>query len=175
MSNEKIHKFELAGLGKAPFRYTGWEERRGPIAMADGTLVGAPGQPMGTCDYCGQGIAICCHILSSDGRAFIVGSDCVAKTGDAGLKRIVKQEDAKRQRERRCTREGERIIDAKRAFVANRSVFEAMPHPRGFKNRDTGEPLTMADQIDWMLRCAGHTGKYRTARNIERILGGATR
>lgn len=91
---EKIHKFEEAGLGKAPFQVVGVHEERGPkVTYIDGIRCesGAPGQPVGTCDYCGTGIADCYEIRSSDGKEFVVGSDCVAKTGDAGLKTKVDQ------------------------------------------------------------------------------------
>ena len=52
-----IHVFEKAGLGVAPFRFVGVEERRGPIQISATLFVGAPGQPMGSCQLCGTGIA----------------------------------------------------------------------------------------------------------------------
>lgn len=76
-----IHPFEAAGLGLAPFKLIGFDRKVGPIKMEDGTEVGAPGQPMGTCDYCGTGIADCYRIKSSDLKTFIVGCDCVLKLG----------------------------------------------------------------------------------------------
>jgi hypothetical protein len=80
---ETIHAFENAGLGKYPFVLVGVSEK---IHVA---YPGATPQPAGTCDYCGTGIKICCHIQSADGKEFIVGSDCVAKTGDEGLKKVI--------------------------------------------------------------------------------------
>jgi hypothetical protein len=88
MCNTTIHPFEQAGLGKAPFKCIAAYELRGPLRypQADGTVieVGSPGQPMGTCDYCGMGIANCYKIRSSDGHLFVVGSECVAKTAPKG-------------------------------------------------------------------------------------------
>ena len=84
---EKIHRFEQRGLGKAPFTFVDMIERRTEY-----------GQPAGTCDYCSNGIAYCYIIRSSDGRKFQVGSDCVTKTGDEGLTRIV--DIAKQDRKR---------------------------------------------------------------------------
>lgn len=164
------HKFETAGLGKAPFTYTGSYELRGPIKIADGSYSGAPGQPMGTCQYCSQGIAICCQIRSSDGREFIVGSDCVLKVGDAGLTRIVKAEVNARKREMQKARDAKRIAAAVDAFEGNREIFATLPHPRGFTDRQTGAALTLADQVDWMLANSGNAGKVRTARVIEKIV-----
>lgn len=43
-----IHKFELAGLGKAPFHFTGQVSEKTYQACN-----GAPVQPASTCDYCG--------------------------------------------------------------------------------------------------------------------------
>lgn len=74
-----LHPFEESGLGKAPFRCTGWEHRVGPIKLSCGMEVGSPGQPMGTCDFCGNGIAVCMQIVSADGKRFEVGCDCVKK------------------------------------------------------------------------------------------------
>lgn len=67
------HAFERAGLGIAPFHYVGMYEK---VYVA---FPGAPAQPSGTCDYCGNGIRYCCQIQSADGKKFIVGTDCVAK------------------------------------------------------------------------------------------------
>jgi hypothetical protein len=58
-----IHPFESSGLGLAPFECTG---------CTDGGR---------SCAYCGTGIRWEYHILSSDGKKFIVGCDCVSKTG----------------------------------------------------------------------------------------------
>ena len=80
-SKQKLHPFEISGLGLAPFRFVGFERKVGPINLADGLTIGAAGQPMGMCDHCGQGIANCFSIKSSDGKTFIVGSDCVASWG----------------------------------------------------------------------------------------------
>lgn len=71
----KIHKFEQAGLGKAPFTCTGMHQRK---------------EPFGTCALCGTAIRYCYDIQSSDDKQFYVGCECVAKTDDSGLVRQVK-------------------------------------------------------------------------------------
>src|SRR5690606_10356456 len=81
--NTKMHPFEKAGLGKAPFKYVGVEIKSGPLRFTnpDGTetQVGAPGQPMGCCKYCYQGIKECHIVRSADGKVFEVGCDCIQK------------------------------------------------------------------------------------------------
>jgi hypothetical protein len=67
---------------------------------------------MGTCDYCGNGIANICHIKSADGKQFRVGCDCVNKvyqeSGDASLTCIEKQFRREVGRERRRAKAEER-------------------------------------------------------------------
>lgn len=84
---EQIHRFEEHGLGKAPFAFVDMFQR-----------VNQDGYPIGTCRYCGNGIKYCYLIRSADGRSFEVGSECVKKTDDEGLKRIV--DVAKQDRKR---------------------------------------------------------------------------
>ncbi len=67
-----LHPFEAANLGVGPFRCIGMVTKRL-----------ASGQPAGTCQYCGNGILYCYRIRSADGREFVVGSDCVLRTGSA--------------------------------------------------------------------------------------------
>jgi hypothetical protein len=74
-----VHPFERGGLGKAPFQCTGY------IKMMFQACPGAPVQCGGSCDFCGTGIMHSYTIVSSDGVAFKVGSDCVARTGDTQL------------------------------------------------------------------------------------------
>ena len=63
-----IHPFERAGLGVAPYTFLGVSER---VYVA---CPGAPAQPGGTCDYCGNGIRYLYHCVSADGRRFAGGA-----------------------------------------------------------------------------------------------------
>lgn len=85
---EDIHPFEVAGLGLAPFRFVG---------MTENVYSAAPGhsQPGGSCDYCCNGIKYECHIVSSDGKRFKVGTDCVLKLGRADNRLISSVKRAK--------------------------------------------------------------------------------
>lgn len=92
MNEEKIHKFELAGLGKAPFRCVGLAQipspslaEHNPDAYNNALRMLPRDYGCGTCNYCGQPIMNCYLINSADGHKFAVGCECVRKTGDAGL------------------------------------------------------------------------------------------
>lgn len=172
-TENSIHRFESAGLGKAPFRYVGFRELRGPIKELDkdgnwtGFEIGSPGQPMGTCAYCGQGIAICCEIVSADGRSFIVGSDCVEKTGDAGLRKV-KTDVQKFAREKQKAREAVRIaaaLDRLENDAELRAALAAQPHPNEWR-REQGD--TLLDAYEWRAKQSGHSGKLKIARELEK-------
>jgi len=168
------HRFETAGLGKAPFRYVGFTERRGPEKILDangnwnGLECGAPGQPMGTCDYCGQGIAICCEIVSSDGKRFVVGSDCVEKTGDKGIVVKVKSAVNKLRSEKRKASEAKRIAEfaAELETEELRAVLAALPHPQAWR-AEQGE--TLLDSVEWFMAHAGNAGKMKTIRMVSKL------
>lgn len=74
-----IHTFEANGLGKAPFVCIGYSRETYQACQ------GAPVQPAGTCDRCGQGIMHVFHVRSADGRVSKVGIDCVEHTDDNAL------------------------------------------------------------------------------------------
>jgi hypothetical protein len=162
MTTNEVHLFETAGLGKAPFRFVGVEEKRGPIRCVDQATglemtIGAPGQPMGTCQYCGQGIAICCYVRSSDGKTFYVGSDCIAKVGDTGLRKKVDSWVSQRNK----SKEQGRInaIQAKLVDKDFQAKLAELPSPTGRGS--------MLDWATWMMRNAGHSGKLRVTRKLE--------
>lgn len=127
------HVFERAGLGLAPYKFLGMEEKRGPIVTELGggirQMVGSPGQPMGCCQYCSTGIAYCYWLQSADGKKFYVGSECILKSGDAGLRKVVKDEQKKqRATKREATRKQQREAreKARKAEIeARRPAFEA--------------------------------------------------
>lgn len=158
-----VHPFEAAGLGKAPFRVVGVERRVGPIPLPDGSFAGAPGQPMGCCQFCFTGIAECWLIQSADGRQSVVGCDCVRKTGDV----VLRKEMAPLQRTLRHAREDARI-DAARRLLGLASVRDALaeePHPLAYRAARGETALGFAE---WSMESCGTAGRLRAARVIER-------
>ena len=160
-----VHVFEAAGLGKAPFRLAGYHEDRGPKMIGAMTQVGRPGQAMGTCAYCGASIAHVFTIESSDGRRFTVGSECVRKTGNGGLRAAVNR----KLREARICKEEARIQNSHEVWNACsklRDLACSLPHPNAGMAHDG---LTLADYIVWMFDNAGHSGLLKVARVIEKL------
>jgi len=157
--NEKIHIFEKAGLGVAPFRFVGMHVERGPIRkIVNGfeLTIGSDGQPMGVCEYCGQGIANCCDIESSDGKHFVVGTDCVMKTGDKGLRVEVDKikTAARHEREKKIIADNLVWVDA------NRTALQGIQYGRH----------NLLESIEWYYRNAGNSGKLRIIKDAKKLL-----
>lgn len=174
MCQTTIHPFERSGLGKAPFQFVGQSEN---------VYSPAPGiqQPGGTCDHCGTGIRYEFHIQSADGRVSKVGCDCILKLNRTDNRFVVEVEKARMAIERKArqvktearkNREDDRINAAfgrlSDPMVAER--FAVLPHPRGFTDRRTGYPLSLANYIAWMEKNAFHSGHLDTAKLIEKTL-----
>lgn len=155
---ETMHVFEKAGLGKAPFRLVNVYTKRGPIQLGNGLSVGAPNQPMGSCDYCGTGIAECFEILSADGKRFVVGCDCVRKTGDAGLTKIVD----KKVKELKDAATDKRIAAAFEKWESNPDLRDSFGDENAFG--------TQASYINFCFKNAGRSGKLKVARMIEKAI-----
>ena len=155
----KVHVFESAGLGKAPFKF---------VHMTIETYQACPGapiQPGGSCDYCGHPIKQMYHIQSSDGKEFKVGCDCVEKTGDKGLKKQIDKKKREVAREKRR----EQYICTKEAILKLRSDYDLtkLPHPNHFM-ADKG--LTLDDWLTWMFNHAGNAGLKKTYNTLLDIL-----
>lgn len=103
-----IHCFEKAGLGLARFQCVGLYSipsasmaEKNPQAYNNALAEMPKGLGCGSCAYCGTAIMHNFIIESSDGKRFVVGSDCVGRTGDAGLIKEVKRERIRIAKEQR--------------------------------------------------------------------------
>jgi hypothetical protein len=166
VQTETVHKFERAGLGKAPFRLVGMTREIYQAVPGDPNC---PIQPGTSCDYCGQGIIDTYWIRSSDGRRFKVGCDCVAKTGDNGLKRQI----APHLKAKRDAASAAQIaaLEESLADPELREALEQRPHPYAGPHGGTFNSLTMLDWVNWTLDHAGVSGKVKAARAVRRLLG----
>lgn len=112
----KIHLWEAAGLGVAPFRVVGLAEmpslslaEHNPAAYQNAMQSLPRGYGIGSCRCCAAGLKNNYLIESSDGKKFAVGSECVNKAGDGGLvdkmryiKRQVDRDKRFKEREAAC-------------------------------------------------------------------------
>jgi hypothetical protein len=141
-----MHVFEAAGLGKAPYHYDGCVVTRGS-----------------TCQFCSTPIVYQFWLTSSDGKKFYVGSDCIYKSGDAGLRALIEPEVKRRMKEMREEREASLIDQFKKYLVANPGYFSDMkdPHPFSWRAR-RGD--TMGDYKRFLWEHSGRTKRAKFAR-----------
>lgn len=81
------HVFEH--LGKPPYKFIGFDELVWVNPVTGACKAG------GSCDHCGTGIRNAFFFESADGRRFKVGSSCVTKSGDRGMRKFVAEETRK--------------------------------------------------------------------------------
>jgi hypothetical protein len=145
-----VHAFEQAGLGKAPFKYAG--EQHQEISYGERVIGSAGGIPLttkpgGTCAYCGQYIVVMHNIQSADGQRFHVGSDCVRKTGDAGLIRRAETTVKQRNKQQRAAKKAAQFqADRELCERADLSQLANRPHPNEYYAK---EGRTLADWAEW--------------------------
>jgi hypothetical protein len=161
-----MHVFERAKLGIAPFYCFSSEEK---IFQA---CPGAPIQPGSSCDYCGQGIRYVYWIKGRTGSAFKVGSDCVMRTGDAGLIQSYKNHPSVRAVNRdKAKARDERVIAEWNALIADETACEKlsahMVPDRNFKP----EPWLNAAKRAWPW--CGMAGHARYLKAAKKIIAGA--
>jgi hypothetical protein len=158
-----IHRFELAGLGKGPFQFTG--------TVTEKVFVACPGampKAGSSCDYCGTGIRYEFWVTSADGKTFKVGCDCIHKTGDRGLiQQIAKAErelrDAKNKaaKERKAARLAGRVELAKIRLKSVCGTIASQPHPNQYL-ADQGKTL-----LDYVWFCFENRAAERACFIIE--------
>ena len=157
MQDVSQHKFEIAGLGRAPFTLAGYH-------IEWFTAPGAPPKPGGCCAYCFTGILHCFVIRDANGKTFTVGSECVKKTGDAGLIDKTKNAANAMKRETKAKADAARIEAAIAALPSAEASLSTMPHPN---TALASAGRTLLDYVLWMLDNAGTAGKLNAARIIE--------
>lgn len=148
--SDGMHRFERAGLGKAPFQVRGFGREVYQAIPGDPSC---PLQPGTSCDYCGTGIMDVAYIESADGKRFKVGCDCVAKVGDSQLLKEIRRspEHYRLQRQKRQAKGA--AIKAEYARLLADSRLDA--HREGFEKR-----------WNW----CGAAGRARIVREIRELL-----
>lgn len=129
MTEQAVHVFEKAGLGLAPFRCVGLFSlpsqsllESNPTAYNNAMAEMPRGLGCGSCKFCGTGIMHNFIIESRDAKRFVVGSDCVAKTGDAGLRKQTRAARLTVVREQRATRRQMARAEREAIWAAERAA-----------------------------------------------------
>jgi radical SAM superfamily enzyme with C-terminal helix-hairpin-helix motif len=113
-----VHAWELAGLGKAPYRYVGYERLVFQAVPGDPSC---PIQAGGSCDYCANAIMNAYYFRSADGVEFKVGCDCFYRANAKGTK-LAKQVDAAVARHEKAVAEARKA----RKVAANVDAFSGL-------------------------------------------------
>ena len=167
-TTNQLHVFERAKLGAAPFKFVGMEEK---VYQA---CHGAPVQPGSSCDYCGTAIRYVCWINSKDGKRFKVGTDCVAKTGDAGLIKQLKSSPEQRALNKaKADAKDKRVRDELDAILANPPEALKQATTLGWDN-GIRKQVPMLSWIETSLRWSGAAGRARNLQLIKRTIASTT-
>lgn len=134
MTNETaIHCFEKAGLGLAGFHCVGVASipspslaEQNPTAYNNAMAMLPRGLGCGSCAFCGTAIMHNFIIESADGKRFVVGSDCVARTGDLGLVKEVKRERVRVAQEKRAVKRSLAAAEREAVWKAEREERAAI-------------------------------------------------
>lgn len=143
----KRHIFETAKLGKAPFLFLGVTVRST------------------SCQYCGTPIVYQFWLQGADGKRFFVGSDCIYKSGDAGLRSIVEPIVKKHEAELRDKRETDYIQKFEAYLAQHPGYWQTLtgPHPYPYYAR---QGRTLGDYQSYVYKHAGRAKKARIARGV---------
>lgn len=160
-------------LAPGPYRVVGVAVRRGPLTTTMNGVevqVGAPGQPMGSCQHCGQGIAEVWTVAGSNGTWFEVGCECVRKASvklAADGRRAAQQARRADKKRRTAAR-----VTAAWALLKDpdlRLTFHNQPHP----NPSMAAAFSRLDHLEYLLDRAGDSGRNRACRMIEKAAAAA--
>lgn len=165
------HAWEAYGvLGRAPYTVLGFQgtadrageqrEREAAGLTFTSNLCG------GTCAVCGQAIFNVYRIRSADGVEFKVGPDCVAKSGDAGLRRRVASDKYANAKRLRKAREAAREAAAK-LLLAEPAVKVELSLVKHGHAYHASKGLTRFDEAEFLLMRGGASGRLRACMMIE--------
>lgn len=125
----KLHPFERSSNGRGPFAFIDAISLPSPanaeanpsahaVALAQAqSQARAHGVRLGCCDHCGMGIMHHAVITAADGKRFVVGFDCVAKTNDPSIGKPAEVARAKREREARRIKTEEKREARRQAWL----------------------------------------------------------
>ena len=160
-----MHVFERAGLGKAPFKLVHVYE------CVFKPFPDAPARPGRGCSFCGTGIMTAYELKSADGKYFVVGCNCVEKTGDTGLIKAYKTHPEHRAllRQKAALKDAANIAEWKRVTTDPESMEKLSSVVRESEYRGKEPWLTFALRA-WDY--CGASGRANYLRAAKKILAG---
>ena len=140
------HKFEIKGLGEAPFELDSYIKA-----------------PDTTCDFCGKTLVHVFVIRSSDNKRFNVGSTCVLNTKDSQLRQAIIEKKAalKAQTEHDRIERVEKLLSRDDVLIALDQQTSPSPWAQQGK--------TAKDWCMWMMKNSEKTGKLKVANYLEKF------
>lgn len=166
---DKLHKWEIAGLGQAPFKVVCIIElpsrgllEQNPSAYNNLTSISIAqaskfNVSLGTCDVCSTALNIHFVIQDADNKHFVCGSECVKKSGDLGL--INKSTALKNARLKEIKDEKEKVEQETRRAIYKAKIqaqkleleaLEKIEAPLRLQLEDSHKWLTdVLDKHDW--------------------------
>lgn len=167
MSNAaaRIHPFEKAGLGTAPFRFV--RHYRSVFQAIPGDP-SCPVQSGSSCDYCANGISEVYVVRSADDLEFKVGCDCIGRVAkeaatDADQKLAAAADSARRKANRAKAHAKSAVVKERlEELLATENVRDLLatqPHPK-FCSK------TLLDHADWMLTHSGAAGRAKLLKVV---------
>lgn len=120
-----VHPFEQSGCGVGPFSCIGCHDA---------------GAMVSTCKHCGHDIRYEYQIRDSEGKRFIVGSDCVLKTGVTAINGFKEQHKKMTagiravQNQARVARKFQKVLDKQREWKTANAVLFAWMETQRFQS-----------------------------------------
>lgn len=157
---KKVHVFEH--LGQAPYRYDGYDEILFINPITGSAKAG------GACDHCGTAIRHAFYFVSNDGKRFKVGSSCIEKSGDKGLRKFVSEE----QRKAKAAKEVAELPKLKEELVRllgeKQEKAKSLGHPN-FHFSQQGK--TYYDYVEFFLaeKFPRHSSLKKLVRELRKI------
>ena len=178
-----VETHPFAHLGPAPNRFVGvWSPPSKELQAANTqaynlALSEKPRGCHGVCDHCGACLRDHYIIRDADGNRHVVGSSCIKKTTKPGKRISVMAAQALKAKrdldtKKRHARDKKKAqeLHALLKDPAARAILATGRHPWGHKNRETGEPLTYLDSVEWMYKHSGAAGTNKTLKAVKAFI-----
>jgi len=117
----------------------------------------------------------CYAIVSSDGKRFVVGSDCVLKTDDKGLIKQYKTTPEYRAMQAQKVKARNTAVEAELAAILETQPEVLANHTTNVYRYINGQPVPVEtpylQYLSFVLPRCGAAGKARYLREIKKLMG----